>query len=520
MGDNFDSGGGEQNSAKGNHAIGEQVNNHGPVISTTGDQSPAVNAQGNVNITYGVPFEKYEQVRDECERLKVEYGIKDAAFVSFFKILEQESIPCAEWGAKLPEIAFRHKELLLRFEAVTSDDPQVQSLKDQAGQAIDNGEYDRADALLNQAKERDRAAVATLRASIAEQQAALEKRQLSEAASCVDQADLQRLQYRYEKSARYYQEAAAALPEGYEWGRADCLNAAGNDLHSIASYADALRLYKQSLFISREIGDRKGEAKLLSNIGSIFQAQGDYGNALDYLEQSLPICLELGDKKGECTTMNNIATIYLAKGDHSKSLKYFERNIKLVREMHDKEGEGGTLTNIGTIHHAQGNYATALQYFKQALAISRKIKHKRMESMCLNNIGQVYKAQEDYDAALKYAEQSLAISQHIGDRRGEGTTLNQIGMIYKAKGDYPAALKQYEQALAIAKEIGDKDGESAASGNIGVLLIKQGEVAKAEPYLSRAVELEEQLEHPLLEEHRKGLEAVRATLRGQQTRQP
>ncbi len=48
-----------------------------------------------------------------------------------------------------------------------------------------------------------------------------------------------------------------------------------------------------------------------------------------------------------------------------------------------------------------------------------------------------------------------------------------------------------------------------------MLYAKQGEVAKAEPYLSRAVELEEQLEHPLTEKHREVLELVRATLRGQ-----
>lgn len=226
----FNNTSGEQNIAQGDHAIGKKVDNHGPVISTTGDKSPAVNAQGNVTITYGVPFEKYEQVRDECERIKVEYGIRDAAFTSFFRILNQENIPCAEWGAKLREIAFRYKELLLRFEAVTSDDPQVQALKAQAKQAIENGDYDQADALLNQAKERDRAAVAKLKASITEQQAALEKRQLSEVQSCVDQAKLQRLQYRYEKSAQYWQEAAAALPEGYEWERATCLGAAGEDL--------------------------------------------------------------------------------------------------------------------------------------------------------------------------------------------------------------------------------------------------------------------------------------------------
>jgi len=515
MGDNFDSGGGEQNSAKGNHAIGKQVNNYGPVISTTGNQAPAVNAQGNVTITYGVPFEKYEQVRDECERLKVRDGIKDAAFVSFFKILEQESIPCAEWGAKLPEIAFRHKELLLRFEAVTSDDPQVQALKEQAGQAIADGEYDRADALLNQIDERHNNAIHQLHKLQAETAARLEKEQLGKAENLVSRAKLQRLQYRYEKSAQYFQEAAAALPEGYKAERAACLGGAGYDLLRIARYANALYLYEQSLSIRREIGDWKSEAMLLNNISQIYHFQGDYGKALDYLEQSLPIRREVGDKAGEGTTMNNIAMLYNAKGDYPQALQYLKQSLPLRRETRDKEGESATLNNIGMIHYMQKDDAAALQYYKQALTIAREIKDKAGESKTLNNISQVYDAQENYDAALEHLEQSLAIIRQIGDRRGEGTTLNNIAGIYYAKGDYPAALKQYEQALAIAKEIGNKDGEATYSRNVGLLYIKQGELAKAEQYLSRAVELEEQLEHPDLVNDRKGLEAVRAKLRGQ-----
>lgn len=123
-------------------------------------------------------------------------------------------------------------------------------------------------------------------------------------------------------------------------------------------------------------------------------------------------------------------------------------------------------------------------------------------------------AQENYDAALEYSKQCLAIRHQIGDRRNEGGSLNNIGKIYEAKKDYPAALKQYEQALAIAKEIGDKAGEAGGNWNIGWLYKKQGELAKAEPYISRAVELGTQLERPDLEDWRKGLEWVRAKLYG------
>ena len=502
--------------SQGNHATSKLVKNHGPVISTSGDHSPAVNAQGDVTIIDGVPFEKYDQVRDECERLKIKDGISDAAFASFFKILEQESIPCSDWGVKLAEIAFRYKDLLLRFEAVTSDDLQVQALKEQAQQAFKNGEYDRADNLLDQIDERRNNAIHQLHKLQTDTAVRLEQEQLGKAENLVSRAKLQRLQYRYEKAAQYLQEAAAALPEGRKKEWSVYLGAAGEDLHRIAHYADALRLFKQSLFIFREISDRKSEAMLLNSISQVYKAQGDYGKALDYLEQSLSIHREVGNKEGKGTTMNNIATIYLAKGDCQNALKYLEQSLLLQSEIGNKEGEGWSLNNIGMIHYAQGDYAAALDYYEQALPIAREIEDKKGESTYLNNIGAVYHTQNNYDAALEQYKQSLTIIKQICDRRNEGRCLNNIAAIYEAKGDYTAALKQCEQSLAIAKEIDDKDGEASCRWNIGVFYMKQGELAKAEPYISRAVELGTQLERPDLETWREALELVRAKLRGQQ----
>uniref|UniRef100_UPI00405686E0 tetratricopeptide repeat protein n=1 Tax=Candidatus Electronema sp. TaxID=2698783 RepID=UPI00405686E0 len=504
----FNSGGGEQTNLQGDHGIAKQVNNHGPVISTSGNQSPAIHGP-NATVNYNNMPPNWTQYTEE-------FGVTKAALTSFFKILQEPQVPPGDLDSKLREFACQHKELKLRLQVISSDDPEVKVLKKQAEQAFDNGRFSEVEELLNQAKERDRAAVATLKASVAEQQAALEKRQLSEAQSCVEQADLQRLQYRYEKSAQYYQEAAAALPEGRKAERADYLGAAGQDLKQIARYEEALRLYEQSLSISRAIGDKEGVARLLQLISHIYHVQGDYKKALEHLGQSLSIFRKLSHKEGEGATLNSIAAIHLDKGDYPNALKYLEQSLLLAREIKVKKGEATILNNIGQIHLKQKNYATALQCYEQALAIGREIKDKLIESGCLNSIGQVYHDQENYDAALEQYEQSLAIIQRIGDRRNEGAALNNIGKSYEAKGDYAAALKQYEQSLAIAKEIGDKDGEAVTSWNIGVLYEKQVNLAEAKQYMNRAVELGTQLEHPDLELWRKALEEVRAKLRGQQ----
>ena len=485
MDNHFENKGGEQNIAQGPNAIGKQVN------------------------IEGVPPELFAKYVEEL-------GVTKSALTSFFKILEQEQVPSWELDSKLREFACQYKEFKLRLQVISSDDPQVKALKKQAEQAFISGRFSEVEGLLNQIDERCDKAILQLHKIQAETAARLEKEQLGKAENLVSRAKLQRLQYRYEKSAQYFQEAAAALPEGHEWERATYLGVAGYDLHHLADYSKALECSKQSLILFRAINDRNEEAKLLNNISLIYQAQGAYDHALDCLEQCLHIWQVIGNKQGQGATLNNIATLAYAKGDYAKALKYFEQNLPMLREIQDREGEGGTLNNIGMIHDAQGDYAAALQYYKQALAIAQEIKDKRLESVVLNNISQVYHAQKNYDAALEYAEQDLAITRQIGDRQGEGTSLNNIGKIYEAKGDCPAALKQYEQALGIAEEIGNKDGEANWSVNISWLYANQGELVKAESYLHRAVELMEQLERPDLEKWSKVLEAVRAKLREQQ----
>ena len=293
--------------------------------------------------------------------------------------------------------------------------------------------------------------------------------------------------------------------------RAKLLGDAGRLHQTMSNLDDALELYQQSLAISREIGDKAGEGATLNNISQIYKARGDYATALKYLEQSLRISQEIGNRKQEGATLNNISQIYDARGDYTTALKYLEQSLRITQEIGDKAGEGTTLNNLAKTAYAKGDYATALKYLEQSLAIRQEIGDKAGESVTLNNISQIYDARGDYTTALKYLEQNLVLFREIGDRAGEGTTLNNIGQIYKARGDYGTALKYLEQSLVIRREIGDRVGEAVTSWNIGLTYAaEQGYLAKAEPYISRAVQLAEEIGHPKLEEYRRALEDIRA----------
>ena len=296
--------------------------------------------------------------------------------------------------------------------------------------------------------------------------------------------------------------------------RAKLLNEAGELHYASGNLEDALELYQQLLTINQENNNRKGEGEALNNIGGIHWSQGDYDKSLSYLEQSLTIRREIGDRVGEGTTLNNIGTLHHARGDYATALKYLGQSLSIRREIDDRAGEGATLNNIGQIYDAKGDYGKALEYLGQSFAIRREIGDRAGEGTTLNNLATTAYAKGDYDKALRYLEQSLAIRQEIGDRRGEDNSLHNIGGIYRAWGNNSKALQYYERALTIQQEIGDRYGEAVTSWNIGRLYEDQGDLAKAEKAISRAVQLAEAIGHPKLDEWRKGLERVRAAIRG------
>ncbi len=115
--------------------------------------------------------------------------------------------------------------------------------------------------------------------------------------------------------------------------RAKLLGEAGAMHYASGRLEDALDLYRQSLAIYQEIGNRKAEGRLLNNISQIYYARGDYAAALEYLEQSLDIHREVGNRAMEAVTSWNIGRAYQNQGDLRKAEQYMGRAVELAEEI-------------------------------------------------------------------------------------------------------------------------------------------------------------------------------------------
>lgn len=254
----------------------------GKNASSQGDNSPAIVAE-HAEVNYNSSGVDPELLAKYAEDL----GATKQLIRTFLGTLLKEKISRDQWDSKLREIAAIHKELLDRLATVQSEDPEVQRLKQEAGQAIEAGQYGKAEELLNQAEARDLEAIEQM------EQAARQRR-ISAAATNADQAKLQEVQLRYAKAAEYWQKAADLLPETEKKDKAYYLNQAGYDLDRISRYSEALPLYEQSLAIRQEIGDRAGEAVTSWNIGMIYKKQGNLAKAEQYMARTVAIDEAIG----------------------------------------------------------------------------------------------------------------------------------------------------------------------------------------------------------------------------------
>ncbi len=206
---------------------------------------------------------------EDFQRVSEELGITKAALASFFKVLEKQHVSPEHLDSTLREFAKRYKALEADLARSTSDDPEVAALKARAREALEAGDFDRAEQLLNEASAKD-LATAERQESVAKQ------RRLSAAQAKSQNGALKWTQFAYREAAGYFRQAAALLPHDAEEERTGYLNLQGLALHDAGDYRDAEEPYTQALALREKLlgPEHPDVATSLNNLGRALSFPG------------------------------------------------------------------------------------------------------------------------------------------------------------------------------------------------------------------------------------------------------
>ncbi|MBU0967544.1 MAG: tetratricopeptide repeat protein [Proteobacteria bacterium] len=461
-----------------------------PAPITTGD----IHSRGDTLVGSGIIDKRsynYSGLTDI--ELAKQMGVAEAAVKNFFKILDQKHIPIAEWDNTLRQLAERYKELQKRAVLLESEDPEVRSLQDDAKQAIDAAEFEKAEALLAEAVDLDNAAAEKFQANFI-------KRKRSAADSQALIAKSLHTRFALPEAIESFQQAIELAKQGedenqvaeYQWRLGVVYNDNASYDQAIASYENALNHYS-----ALEGEDSTNVATLRNNLGISWAGIGEYDKAIAYFEKAVVVHVKaLGEEHPNVAmNWNNLGAAWADKGEYDKAIAYYEKSLAVDSKVfgEDHPNVARDWANLGIAWRDKGEYDKAIAYYEKSLAVDSKVFGEDHPNVARDwdNLGIAWRDKGEYDKAIAYFDKALTVHRKVF---GEGhpdvaRDWNNLGIAWANKGEYDKAIAYYDKAVVVhSKVFGETHPDVAMDwNNLGAAWADKGQYDKAIAYYDKAL---------------------------------
>ena len=133
---------------------------------------------------------------------------------------------------------------------------------------------------------------------------------------------------------------------------------------------DGTPILEQALAIYRSLGDKIGQADTTEWLSI---NNNDMERAIAYAKESLALTREMGDLSGMVSRLCTLARLTFWKGDFTSPFRWLEEALPISRQLGDQALEVGALYTYGSFAYWRGDYPQAIAYFEEANLLSEKI---------------------------------------------------------------------------------------------------------------------------------------------------
>ena len=153
------------------------------------------------------------------------------------------------------------------------------------------------------------------------------------------------------------------------------------------NHTSAIECGKKLLDFLRSLGLRAEEGKATYRQAQFYKLQSKLEEAKGLYKKSLSIMIETGDKKGEAMCYGSLGVVYQSFGEYRKAEEYQRKALAITKQIAHKKGEAACYGNLGGVYESIGKYGKAEEYQRKALVITKEIGDKKEEATCYGNLG-------------------------------------------------------------------------------------------------------------------------------------
>jgi CHAT domain-containing protein len=242
--------------------------------------------------------------------------------------------------------------------------------------------------------------------------------------------------------------------------QASALNGLGECYRKLRRYEESLDYYQQSLSLSQEQKNQRGQGVVLNNLGLVYQIQGNWPKAIESYQEAINFFRAVPQTSEIANTLGNLALVYRMQGDLTLARDCLNKSLALWREVKDSEKQAYTFRNLGLVFTSLGEYENALGCHRQAYYFWQTHGKKKEEALALGAIARLYDLLGEKEKAIDSYELALELWQNLGSRRAKASVLKDISQIYESLGKNQTAEIYRERAQALRQPAtGGSDSE-------------------------------------------------------------
>jgi tetratricopeptide (TPR) repeat protein len=172
-------------------------------------------------------------------------------------------------------------------------------------------------------------------------------------------------------------------------------------------------VFQESLDRHRALNDLPGVARALNALAIGFQARGDYAEAKKLYHESVHMYRRVGLDGEAWAPLNNLAAIAMIEDDAQTARKIMEDELVHARRRNHPLALSFLLTNLAHICQLSGDVDAAESYLAEGIQLSREMGYRTRLAYALNTLatiqlarGEVANATQGYREALHVAVQA------------------------------------------------------------------------------------------------------------------
>jgi tetratricopeptide (TPR) repeat protein len=238
----------------------------------------------------------------------------------------------------------------------------------------------------------------------------------------------------------------------------------------------AMALHKEEERICRVSGDLDSLGRSLGNQARILRIRGDLEGSMALCKQEESICRVTGDIDSLQKSLSHQALILRTRCDLEGSMALLKETERICREIGKVESLQECLGTQATICHMRGDMERAMTLYQEQERICREIGAVVSLQHSLTNQALILRERGDLERAMALLKETEQAYRNIGDVNSLQIVLGNRGLILEERGDLDGAMILFREQERISRGTGNSESIGASLGYQASILAKKGDL--------------------------------------------